>query len=75
MLAVSANLVAYAPNRSNPGLVVTEIHLAARIVDVHVYDIGHGVKLSFHACSTIAVEERAGPREASGIRAERVPWG
>src|SRR6266849_3644231 len=47
VLAVSANLVAYAANRSNQCPVVSGIHLAAKIVDVHIHDIGHGVKIEF----------------------------
>ena len=47
VLAVSANLVAYTANRSNQGLVVSEIHLAAKIVDVHVHDVRPVVKIEF----------------------------
>src|SRR5260370_41355921 len=47
VLAVSANLVADAANRSNEGAVVTGIDLAAEIVDVNVDDVRHGVKIEF----------------------------
>ncbi len=47
MLAVSANLVAYAANRSNQCPVVSGIQLAAKVVDVHVHDVGHSVKIEF----------------------------
>src|SRR6266446_660793 len=47
VLAVSANLVADAANRSNQRAVVSGIDLAAKIVDVHVDDVGHGIKIEF----------------------------
>src|SRR6266702_1037098 len=47
MLAVSTNLVAYAANRSNEGAVVSGIHFAAKIVDVHIHDVGHCIKIEF----------------------------
>ncbi len=46
-LAVPANLVADAANRSNQGAVVSGIYLAAQIVYVDVHDIRHGVKIEF----------------------------
>jgi len=45
--AVSANLVADAANSSNEGAVVSGIHLAAEIIDVHVHDVRHGIKIEF----------------------------
>src|SRR5258708_26866323 len=45
VLAVSANLVAEAANRSNESTVVTGIDLAAEIVDVNVDDVRHSVKI------------------------------
>src|SRR5437899_12820282 len=45
--AVSANLVAYAANRSNEGAVVAGIHLAAQIVDVNVNDVRHVINIEF----------------------------
>src|SRR3989454_12845788 len=47
MPAVSADLVAYAANRSNEGTVVSGIDLAAEIVNVNVHDIRHSVKIEF----------------------------
>src|SRR5260370_13266947 len=47
MAAVGADLVAYAANRSNEGAVVSGIDLAAKIVDVHVHDVRHSVKIEF----------------------------
>ena len=47
MLAVSADLVADAANRSNQGAVVSGIHFAAQIVDIPIHDVGHGVKIEF----------------------------
>src|SRR5260370_24155662 len=47
MVAVATDLVADAANRSNEGAVVTRIHLAAKIVDVHVHDVRHGAKIEF----------------------------
>src|SRR5258708_33403719 len=46
-LSVSANLVAHAPYRSNQGPVVSGIHLAAKVINVHVNDIRHRVKIEF----------------------------
>src|SRR3989442_13666329 len=47
MAAVAADLVADAANRSNEGAVISGIHFAAKIVDVHVDDVGRGVKIKF----------------------------
>ena len=47
MPAVSADLIAYAANGSNESAVVSGIHLAAKIIDVHVDDVGHGIKIEF----------------------------
>ncbi len=47
VLAVSADLVAYAANGSNQRAVVSGIHFAAKIVDVHIHDVGHGVEIKF----------------------------
>src|SRR5438309_435337 len=47
VLAISADLVANAANRSNEGALVSGIHFPAKIVDVHVDDIGHGVEIKF----------------------------
>src|SRR5260370_32052695 len=47
MAAVSANLVAYAANRSNQGAVVSGIHFAAKIVDIDIHDVGHCIKIEF----------------------------
>ena len=46
-LAVSADLVAYAANRANEGAVIAGIHFAAKIVDVHVDDVGQVVRSKF----------------------------
>src|SRR6266478_4458958 len=47
VLAVAADLIANAPDRSNQGPVVSGIHLAAKIIDVHVDDVRHGIKIEF----------------------------
>src|SRR6266581_968812 len=47
VLAVSADLVADAANRSNQGPVISRIHLAAKIIDVHIHDVGHCIKIEF----------------------------
>src|SRR5260370_30299399 len=47
VLAVATDLVADAANRSNQHAVVSGIALAAKIVDVHVDDVGHGIKIEF----------------------------
>ena len=47
VLAVSANLVAYIANCSNQRPVVSGIHLAAKIVDVHVHDVRHRIEIEF----------------------------
>src|SRR5437016_13762590 len=47
VLAISADLVANAANRSNEGALVSGIQFAAKIVDVYVDDIGHGVEIKF----------------------------
>src|SRR6266581_680936 len=47
VLAVSANLVAYAADGSNEGSVVSGIYFAAKIVDVHIHDVGHCIKIEF----------------------------
>ena len=43
--AVRTDLVAHATDRSNQRPLITGIHLAAQIVDVHVHNIGHGVEI------------------------------
>ncbi len=47
VLAVAADLIANAPDRSNQGPVVSGIHLAAKIIDVHVDDVRHRIKIEF----------------------------
>src|SRR5712692_9611696 len=47
MPAVSADLVAYAANRSNEGAVVTGIDFAAKIVDIDIHDVRHGIEVEF----------------------------
>src|SRR5258707_15572547 len=47
VLAVATDLVTDAANRSNQRAVVSGIDLAAKIVDVHVDDVGHGIKIEF----------------------------
>src|SRR6266404_9903785 len=47
VLAVSADLVAYAANRANQRAVVSGIHFAAKIVDVDVHDVGQSVEIKF----------------------------
>jgi len=42
---VAADLITNAPNRSNQDPVVSGIHLAAKIIDVHVDDVRHRVKI------------------------------
>ena len=39
VLAVAADLITNAPDRSNQGPVVSGIQLAAKIIDVHVHDV------------------------------------
>jgi hypothetical protein len=75
VLAVAAGLIANAANRSNQGPVVSGIHLAAKIIDVHVHDVRHRINIEFPDLLNNGGAGNGLALVASGIQAKRISLG